>query len=357
MRNPSLALLAAALVLLAPAVAATPPEGPGPLPRAVSVSIETPLNGSSVGGDILISGNTSGFTGQGFKVEVSIDGFGPYPAQGNGSWSFLWSTFVVANGPRIITVVASDTSGRAEAQLLVLVDNAQPGSLSFVSRSPPEQELAMRAGTGLNFSVTLSGPMGNASIEWLVDNATVPAPTDPGRFAYLPRNNGTWYHTVMANLMQGGKLLDSARWNLTVLPEETPPELLSRYPGEANLTLQQGDALNFSVDLMDPAGLPLNYTWYLDGEVLYSGENLSNVSVSFGQSGLHCVTASVTNGMAAVNVSWNVSVEAVRAATLLDFAPCIVYIIIGMLLGVFYGLRAARAQRPRPVPPAAPPAY
>jgi len=336
-------LIAASLIFLAPLAAAVPAMAQQRASGSVTVSIGYPSNDAEVSGYIIVTGNASGPAGQGLSVEVSIDGGSPDPALGNTSWKFSWSTDGLS-GSHSIRAVASAGGDQAEASISVVVNNV----VGFKGHAPAELNLTATPDSTVNFSVSLTGPAGSASIRWSKDALELPSSSGQTEFSlYLPAN-ATGSHTVQAALFQQASVVDSIVWNVAIRPQDRPPRLLSFTPGDLNLSQQQGDQVDFAVLAGDPDGDPLNITWTLDGTVTASGINRSSISVTFDSGGDFCVTASITDGNYTINTSWNVSVQGAYVVSMLDFVPCMVYIVLGIFLGVWYGTRTGRAPRPRP---------
>lgn len=336
-------LIVASLIFLAPLAAIAPASALARAPGPVTVSIGYPSNGAEVLGYIIVTGNASGPAGQELSVEVSIDGGSPDPALGNTSWKFSWSTDGLS-GSHSIRAVASAGGDQAEASISVVVNNVA----GFKGHAPAELNLTATPDSTVNFSVSLTGPAGPGSLIWLNDGSAVAtASGQAGWSLYLPAN-ATGGHTVEARLFQGTSIVDSIVWNVAIRTPDRPPRLISRSPGDANLSQQQGDQVDFAVLAGDPDGDPLNITWTLDGTVMASGINRSSISVTFDSGGDFRVTAAITDGNYTINTSWNVSVRGAYVVSMLDFVPCMVYIVLGIFLGVWYGTRTGRSQRPRP---------
>jgi hypothetical protein len=341
------AALAASILLLAPISAAVPGREPARSPGPVSVSITFPSNGTEVGGFIIVRGTADGPAGLPLTVSITIDGGVTYPVQGNTSWSFSWSTNPVKNGSHIVQAVATDGVDEASDQVSVLVANAPP-PVSIQSHSPEGLNLSLAPGAAIAFSIVLSGPLGGSTIGWLEDGIPVPGQEGLLSFNFSAPSDFTGSRLVEVRLVRNGSRLDSVLWNMTAFQPNRPPRLLAFTPGEGNLSLQQEDTVEFGIMANDPDGDPLDYTWLLDGTAFVSGINLSSAAITFNESGDHCVTAFVSDGKSSMNVTWNVSVQGTPVASALDFVPCLVYIVVGLFLGIWYGMRTRRAPRPRP---------
>jgi hypothetical protein len=105
-----------------------------------AVAIALPSAGSSVAGDVSVSGNASdNWTVS--KVEVSVDGGSYSPALGTATWQYTLDTTALSNGAHTVTARATDEVGNeASALETVSVQNA-------TSLGPPVARPPIAAGT------------------------------------------------------------------------------------------------------------------------------------------------------------------------------------------------------------------
>ena len=135
----------------------------------LSVQIETPANGATVGGLVMIAG-TSTDVGSG-AVSISIDG-GPFQlAQGTDNWTFGWDTTSVADGPHTLTARARQFIGGPAVfdSIQVTVQNA--GGLGVSITSPADGALV------LDTLVVVGSSFGAQAVTLLVDGQN-PQPTN-----------------------------------------------------------------------------------------------------------------------------------------------------------------------------------
>ena len=105
-----------------------------------AVAIALPSAGSSVGGDVSVSGNASD-NGTVSKVEVSVDGGSYGPAQGTATWRYTLDTTSLSDGAHTVTARATDEAGNAAtARETVSVQNT-------TSLGPPVVRPLMAPGT------------------------------------------------------------------------------------------------------------------------------------------------------------------------------------------------------------------
>lgn len=128
-----------------------------------SVAITAPAGGSTVSGNVTVTG-TAGDAGGLVKVEVAVDG-GPYAtASGTSSWSWGWSTTSLANGSHSLVARATDAAGNtATAGTTVTVGNTSAAPATQGTWVSPE---------GVTISISSAGPWTIARIyELLKANA------------------------------------------------------------------------------------------------------------------------------------------------------------------------------------------
>ncbi|HET7128745.1 MAG TPA: Ig-like domain-containing protein [Gaiellaceae bacterium] len=105
-----------------------------------AVAIAVPSSGSSVSGDVSVSGSASD-NGTVAKVEVSVDGGSYSPAQGTATWRYTLDTTSLPNGAHTVAARATDEAGNVASALeTVSVQNT-------TSLGAPVVRPSMAAGT------------------------------------------------------------------------------------------------------------------------------------------------------------------------------------------------------------------
>ena len=342
------------ILFLASVSAAAAGKASARSPGPVSISITYPPNGTVVSSEVNITGTASGPEGLALSVSVSVDGGPLNPAQGNTSWVFRLSTFV--EGPHLIEATAAAGNDTATAQIEVSFSIAPP-QVNISGHDPAGSDISLTPGKNVTFSIALSNQLQGATIRWYEDDSAVPAEEGRLSFNFSAPADFRGNHSIEARLARNGATIDSVRWNVTGLPPDRPPRITAFLPDTLNISVEQYSRVDFNMTASDPDGHPVNITWFVDGKALAFGLNLTSFGVDFNESGDHCVTAGVSYGGFRVNVTWSVSVQKDYVPTLLDFAPCAIYIILGLFLGIWYGIRTGRIPRPRPypAPPSGPP--
>jgi len=336
---PTIALLLALMALQGAACASGGADGRAG--NELSVTITAPAANSSVRGITNITGTTSGPDPANTTVTIAFDGGQWFPVRGTGTWSKGWDTLGVENGPHRIRARAADPSGEAFAEVAVMVDNPPPTAPSIRSSVPENSTLTLRVGGNISFSVTTAGGSPLFGVVWLLDGGLRPGPASHN-FSYC--FNSTGNHTVEAKYLGGDSVIDSRHWNITVLPPNQPPVMLDVTLEPGNYSASVGDSSDFKVRASDPEGANLTYQWLYDGQPLNTTDQ--NITLKLEKAGKHTLRAIVSDGEDNVTVSWTFTVEQAATAGLTDFAPCVAYVITGILLGVLYG-RKVRAKQAR----------
>jgi membrane carboxypeptidase/penicillin-binding protein PbpC len=333
-----------AIIFLVPVSAAAAGNGPARSPGPVFVSITTPQDGTVVSSEVNITGTASGPDGIDLLVRVSVDGGSPFLAQGNTIWVYRWSPSV--EGPHLVEATAAAGNDTASAQ--ITVSYSKPSKpLDISGHQPLESEISLVPGNNATFSINLSGEPKDATISWYLDNS--PVPSEEGRltFNFIAPADLLGNHIIEVRLVRNGTTLDAVGWNITGLAPDRPPRISSFLPDTLNISFEQYDSVDFNITASDPDGDNLTYTWLVDGKPLASGPDITSFSADFNGSGDHCVTASVSDGAFNISVTWNVSIQKAFIPTMLDFAPCAIYILLGLFLGIGYGIRTGRIPGPR----------
>ncbi|MCD6496479.1 MAG: hypothetical protein J7K54_04355 [Candidatus Aenigmarchaeota archaeon] len=98
--------------------------------------------------------------------------------------------------------------------------------------------------------------------------------------------------------------------NLRIFYElpDNPPQIISKAPKTENMTIFEGNTVNFTIEAEDPEGHDITTRWYVDG--VYTGIEGENYSyfAGFTTAGTHTITASISDGMMSTNQTWSLNV-------------------------------------------------
>jgi hypothetical protein len=331
-------LVALALVLAATAT----PGAAGAAPRSggLSISIVLPVNGSEVKGDVNITGNASGPDGVALSVQLSIDGGPWYAAEGNLSWTWLWSTFAFGDGPR--TVRARVTGGGEEsADAATYLVRNRKATFALRDVFPPGDGLRLRPGETAGFFVRVeTSYIGSFVVGWFLDGEQVRS-GGAEWYNHTAREGETGNHTVEVRVIADGAVEASRSWNLSVRPWAIPPVVRGFSPAGKDLATYRGYEVRFNVTALDLQDRGLTYHWRYDFAPAPGNATGSSAVLLFNSTGAHVVEVEVSNGETNTTVRWNVTVEEAPAIGLFDVLPCTLYIVIGLFLGLWYGRRTS----------------
>ncbi|MEM2869282.1 MAG: Ig-like domain-containing protein [Thermoplasmata archaeon] len=315
---------------------AASPDGSRAGSPELYIAITFPANGSVVGGEVCVTGEASGPQGAALVVQVSIDG-GPWSAAaGNRSWSWVWSTFASGDGEHVLRARVSDGTAEAFAEIRVIVDNTPPPA-RISSALPAFGRTDAIEGELIEFAVTLEGGSGAEAVLWLVDGELWAAGKGNLSFCHSFPPGSAGNHSVEARVVRGDETLDLRLWSVEVRPPNRPPSVISHRPREFNLSCGEGEALNFSIEALDPDGEALGFSWSLDG--LPVGEDEPWAIIKIESAGEHVVEVIVSDGNATALQRWNVTAVALRGVGIIDLVPLAVYFIAAAAAGVVYGRR------------------
>ena len=331
-----LAALAVALAASSPAVAA----GAAPRAGGLSISIILPVNGSVIKGDVSLVGNASGPEGKSLKVGISFNGVKWLPAEGNTSWSWFWSTYAFKDGTYTVTARVDGGGDWAEASATYTVRNTMP---PFVLQDiyPPWDELHLKAGDAADFSVALNTTyIGSVLYNWTLDGAVVES-GGADWYNFTARASELGNHTLRVDVLAEGVVQASRSWNMSVRALALPPVIKGSGPAERNISVYLGDTVRFNVTAADPQGKGLTYRWRFDLAPAPGNVTGGKIDLLFNTTGTHVVEVEVSNGETNATVRWNVTVGEAPSIGLIDIMPCLVYIVMGLFLGIWYGRRTS----------------
>jgi hypothetical protein len=308
---------------------------------ALSVSISAPLNNSVVRGVVNITGTASGPDMPNTTVSVSLDGGQWFGARGTNSWFKGWDTSGAENGPHTIRARAADGSGEAMEEITVTVDNPPPVVSRIINATPERQNITERLGANITFAVTLAGDPSMTGVVWSLNN---------NREIGNSASNHSWdfntpgNYTVEARYLRGELTVDLRIWNITILPPNRGPVFGKANFPPGNYSASRDEKADFNILATDPDGTELLYQWFYDDEPL----NITgpNATIKFNKGGDHKLRAVISDGETNITIRWNFAVDDPAPVGVMDSMPCIIYIVVGLMLGVVYGLRAKARARP-----------
>ncbi|MGA1848790.1 MAG: CARDB domain-containing protein [Thermoplasmatota archaeon] len=201
--------------------------------------------------------------------------------------------------------------------------------------SPPQGDHEVKEGEMFNLSAraTRKGetlPTGN----WTIDGTEVDWDNELNlTFAYLGElSSRVEPYRIVYNLNPAYVFDDEVQslyWNVTVEEVNRPPVLGSYAPISENVTINEGEGVNFTVEAVDPDGDPVVIEWYVNGilqPVVGSSFNLSTEYTGYNSSSGSPFLITVIAGdgwgpQYRVNMTWTVDVLNVDRLPELSVSP------------------------------------
>lgn len=127
-------------------------------------------------------------------------------------------------------------------------------------------------------------------------------------FSWRPgdKQAGEYKVTFIARDNRGG--LDVEAVAITVVNSNSPPVLLSHTPEEFNLPpVRRGQSIIFNVEVTDPDGDAVLYTWRNEGTLVSTSSQYEFISSTF-ETGSYTVTVDITDTKDSLSLAWNFDV-------------------------------------------------
>ena len=147
-------------------------NNPPPDTTAPTVSITSPVSGSTVSGTVTISATASDDSGSVAGVQFQLDGVNFGTEKTAAPYSIAWDTMTVGNGSHTLTAVARDAAGNTATSTAVSVNvnNASSGACSSVTLSKTFYYSGAPAST---WKVTVTAPTSSCTWTATVDQSWI----------------------------------------------------------------------------------------------------------------------------------------------------------------------------------------
>ena len=218
-------------------------------------------------------------------------------------------------GTQIITFKATDSTDLiidAPCKVIVRHINQAPQ----VRNQPPPLEINEDDSLTMDFSMVFWDPDGDPITLMPAGNIRIEVLAQPGdlNITFRPQPD-------LSGFMESIRLTAKDSANLgenfvvvkvTIIAVNDPPRITSFSP-PGNVTLQETDALDFSVAASDPESFAaIDYTWYLDDEQTVSGATVWSYRTNYSSAGQHIVKVAISDGELVTEKLWNVTVRNVN---------------------------------------------
>ncbi len=218
--------------------------------------------------------------------------------------SYTYSAESGSAGTHTLVARVNDSSLWDECYWTISVVRTNRAPL-ILTHSPPALNVQVREGESARFLLSAIDPDGDTmSYSWLLDGSLV--------------STGQSYDLATNYDSQGlcrviGKVSDSQQeaqieWTVTIENVNRCPKITAFTPKSRNLTVEAGDEVKFTANVMDEDEDPYDYEWKLDDN-LVGNEPTYTFWTSEDLAGDHIVSLVVTDGIDSDALLWTVSVE------------------------------------------------
>jgi hypothetical protein len=182
-----------------------------------------------------------------------------------------------------------------------------------LKNQPPEILVNEDDSVTVEFSPVFWDPDGDPITLTASQNMNIDVLSDPGdlnvTFRPKPEMSGFFENIVLSAKDSFGLGANYVVVKVTVVPVNDPPRITAFSP-PGNVTLTEGDTLDFSVAATDPESMSaVNYAWYLDDQKVLVSATTFVFKTNYTSAGNHVVKVSVDDGELATTMSWNVTVK------------------------------------------------
>jgi len=143
-----------------------------------------------------------------------------------------------------------------------------------------------------------------------------------GLISWMPANNQVGIHQVIVEISDGKHSVTQS-FEIEVVNVNNPPQIISYFPANLNIEINEGDSVKFEVQANDiDLNTILNYQWLLNGKEVSSSTVLGNESKSswiysagYGDYSQKIVKVLVSDGELQDYVQWNITINDITPPT------------------------------------------
>jgi parallel beta-helix repeat protein len=137
-----------------------------------------------------------------------------------------------------------------------------------------------------------------------------------GRITWMPTNNQVGIHQVIVEISDG-KYKVQQIFEIEVINVNNPPQILSYFPVNLNIEINEGDSVKFEVQGTDvDLNTTLDYRWFLEGGLISNSSGIGSASKStwkyfseYGDCGVKTVKVLVSDGEFEDSVQWKITIK------------------------------------------------
>ncbi len=209
-----------------------------------------------------------------------------------------------------LTFTATDRTGlSASGSATVTVTHVNQAPQVRVS--PPDTAVNEDDSVTVNLGPVFWDPDGDAMTVEAAGNTQIAVSVLGMNVTFTPAPDASGFRETITLRSRDSKGLASGgvTINVTVISVNDPPKITSFSP-PGNVTLQENDALDFSVAAADAeSGAGVTYAWFVDDSPATTGVTGFSYRTNYSSAGEHTVKVVVSDGELSTTVSWAVTVK------------------------------------------------
>jgi parallel beta-helix repeat protein len=209
--------------------------------------------------------------------------------------------------------------------ILILIGGCQNlvNILPFPNRAPviiSEPIITAKEDQLYSYQVEASDPDGdNLNYSLIIKPEGMSINTDTeknGLITWMPTNNQVGIHQVIVEISDG-KYKVQQIFEIEVINVNNPPQILSYFPLNLNIEINEGDSVKFEIQSTDvDLNTTLDYRWFLEGESISNSSGIDIASKStwkyfseYGDCGIKTVKVLVSDGEFEDSVQWKITIK------------------------------------------------
>ena len=209
--------------------------------------------------------------------------------------------------------------------ILILIGGCQNlvNILPFLNRAPviiSEPIITAKEDQLYSYRVEASDPDGdNLNYSLIIKPEGMSINTDTeknGLITWMPTNNQVGIHQVIVEISDG-KYKVQQIFEIEVINMNNPPQILSYFPLNLNIEINEGDSVKFEIQGTDvDLNTTLDYQWFLEGEPISNSSGIGSASKStwkyfseYGDYGIKTVKVLVSDGEFEDSIQWKITIQ------------------------------------------------
>jgi parallel beta-helix repeat protein len=207
--------------------------------------------------------------------------------------------------------------------ILILIGGCQNlvNILPFLNRVPviiSEPIITAKEDQLYSYQIEASDPDGdNLNYSLIIKPEGMSINTEKnGLITWMPTNNQVGIHQVIVEISDG-KYKVQQIFEIEVINVNNPPQILSYFPVNLNIEINEGDSVKFEIQGTDvDLNTTLDYRWFLEGESISNSSGIGSASKStwkyfseYGDCGIKTVKVLVSDGEFEDSVQWKITIK------------------------------------------------